>query len=419
MIKRLTPYFPIALSLITTGSILVLNIGSGVIAARVLGPEDRGLFAIILAWPMLFAGLSSFALTPTLASQLAKGGDPEVTRTNAMQFSCITSIIGVLALWLAVGVLVDIPANAVLPIIGYMFLLIPLNHISQMYVGILQGGGQHKYWNLVRITPHAVYMMACVPIWLLGLNSVHWFGASHLVSNFAVVAFALYLSRKPFAVVLTHLRTLKSMFFFGLRLHAVRSLSVLRVHSDRILLSVLVSAYDLGLFVVAFTFASIITAFSTTFADFLVPEVARYVKADRNVKASQGAYLVSLFGLGGVVLLCAGLGVLIFGHFLISFLFGVEYVAAYEVSVLLAIFAGVIGLTKMLEPIFISINRPALLSLSEFAYLIVFGLLLFAWNHDISLERFVVYQILGGGSMLAITAISLIWIGIGSRRKFR
>src|SRR6266851_4167131 len=70
-----------AVSLVASGLVQLLNVVSGIVIARSLGPAGRGELAAVLLWPALLASLSGLGTTDAITYLTARR--PERTRDVA------------------------------------------------------------------------------------------------------------------------------------------------------------------------------------------------------------------------------------------------------------------------------------------------------------------------------------------------
>src|SRR5688572_30445489 len=77
---------PVFLSFLTTGAIQALNVVSGVILARSLGPHDRGELAAVMLWPALLAAVGGLGLADGATFHTAKrnASPGEILGTSAV-----------------------------------------------------------------------------------------------------------------------------------------------------------------------------------------------------------------------------------------------------------------------------------------------------------------------------------------------
>ena len=91
-------------TLLTQVFVLILNVITGVLTARELGPEGRGLFAAIVFWPQLIATLSLSGMGNAVIISIRNypTEDRETISASlviALTQSLIGGLLGVLAVW--------------------------------------------------------------------------------------------------------------------------------------------------------------------------------------------------------------------------------------------------------------------------------------------------------------------------------
>jgi len=298
-----------AQSLLSTGVIQLANIASGVLLARILLPDGRGELAAAMLWPTLVASLGVLGIHEAVTYHASRG-----THANSVILCS-----GLVLAFVLSAVLMPLGAIAVeLALTGYRpevlavarlyLLFIPLNFVGLIAIALFQGALRFGEWNLLRTLVHVTYTVLIVLFHVVGWSSIEAFAAAYILANLvlAVTALAIAAShgwirpRRPVAA--------RNIIAFGSRVHASAIVQILGERLDQIVISVLLSAASLGLYVVAITVARLITVPAATFATLVFPKVAR---AGDSVEQARilGRYLRATLAttLAGivVVVLCA------------------------------------------------------------------------------------------------------------------
>lgn len=299
----------IVTSFAATALIQIANIGSGVLLARLLLPEGRGELAAIMLWPMLVAALGIFGIHEAVAYLTARRG----AATAAVLRAGVIVAFGLSAVFTVVGaVVVDrIFANDGVELRFAAFLLlaiIPLNTVGQVLVAVFQGRQIFAPWNLLRTMLHVLYL-ALIPLAaIIGFANVLGFAMAFLLSMVATIAVAAWLALRNgwFAKSADDepaIGTMREILRYGSRVHFGTAVAVIAERLDQMIISIALSAADLGLYVVALTLARLPLILAITLGTVAFPKVAaveheaRHAILGRYARATAGMVAASIIAL--------------------------------------------------------------------------------------------------------------------------
>lgn len=258
-----------------------IGLVTGILVARFLGPEGRGELAAVVVWVSMIAYLGNLGLPA--ASAYAAARDPGRVRTlmgngfiaMLVQWPLLVAA-GLLVLHLALGGHTDLVQQLA---VAYLCLYIPLNLLTLYANATQQGLGHYVGFNAVRL---------CVPVsYLVGLGMLVWLDrftvtgvlAANLFSNLATLLLALGLLL-PRARAATERRwfdlpALKRDLRYGLSAHIGMLQPFTGLQVDVLVLTLLLPAHDLGLYMAALAGAGLIRAQGVALGMVAMPEVAR------------------------------------------------------------------------------------------------------------------------------------------------
>lgn len=131
---------------------LAFGVATGILAARLLGPQARGELAEIQFWAGAIAGLGICSLPSALSYYIARGqGSVSMAGsalTSAVALSALSLIGGLVLVAFAVG-----PEQRNLQIL-YLLAFLPANFIALTLVAIDHGRQDFARYNLFRLLPH-------------------------------------------------------------------------------------------------------------------------------------------------------------------------------------------------------------------------------------------------------------------------
>lgn len=316
----------------TNALILVFGVGTGVLAARLLGPDDRGLFAAVMFWPALLAGIGFLSV-----------GESAVYRSNhtsieRRRFAATLLVVAVLLALSAMVVgsvllpsLLGAERAAALPLAtAYLLAFIPLNFIALALLSIDQADQRFSRYNAMRLIPSATYLTALLVLWMLGAVSVStalwasWLGTAVVAGVRLWLWRADLLARPAFGEAKA---LLKQAFGF----HATTLIVLLAGQVDRIIVMRNFSDSEIGHYVVALTVATAGLGFVTgSVPTVLLPHLAAERNRERAISALRdGLRRTVLF------LMVGSLSALLLIPYFLPLLFGIAFTPAVPIAAIL------------------------------------------------------------------------------------
>jgi O-antigen/teichoic acid export membrane protein len=345
-------------------SVLVLGVFSGVVSARLLGPEGRGELAAITFGPLVLVLLASLGLNQAIVFHVGK-------RRLAL------SEIGAAALLL--GLLQSLAVLA----LGWM--LIPLllrhysteaRHLSVLFVAyaplivfggcaasFLQGMLDLRAFNAVRLITPAVYAVGLTALLLRGRASLIEVLLLQILGAVITLIAAWILLSKRGRVRFLHLKwnrvACSGLLHFGWKSHLSSVTSYINQRSDQLLLSLFIGPRELGLYVVAVALASAAGFFPQAAGMVTIATGSNLSPAEaRQVIASSFRLTLAALalGCGSLMLLCP---------WLISLAYGASFRPAVTACRILLPGTVALGLNQVLYDGARALEQPALPSCAE------------------------------------------------------
>ncbi|MCB2153419.1 oligosaccharide flippase family protein [bacterium] len=308
-------------------SIQFATLLSGVLVARLLGPEGRGLYMTAILYPNIVAGLAAYGFVPMLAREAAKTNTREegrriIGRAVALAlFQAFIGIIGLAVIIYLVGLPPDDEARRLSFIYGAAW--IPCNLLGLYLVAIDQGQGAWGRHSFFRFITYPLYISLLLIFWLTGLFSlpvvlISLWSATVL----SVILRVIFIFREygfPKFDEFAYLGHLKSAFPYAGALYSTLVVTQL----DGFLATVLLGKAPLGLYAVALTVAQLLNPFSKAFGLVAFTDSA---KAELAGSDHQKHIFAARFRLILLGFLCMVIGMAFTMPFLIPLVYGKEFV---------------------------------------------------------------------------------------------
>jgi O-antigen/teichoic acid export membrane protein len=357
----------------TQALIVVMNVITGIITARLLGPEGRGVYVAITLWPALLAMLATAGLNSAVIFRMRKNP----ASADAVAGAAVLLALGWSALFIAGGA-------ALLPVFlrGYSAAVVLFAQICLAAVVVnatqivikqsFAGSGQYWYCNLTHLLPQLFHLLALVGIMLLSTVTAN--GAalalflSGAVAVIAVLPKFVRTLHPRFTAVRNEVRELRS---YSMRAAPSGLVAAFVMYSDRLVLIPLLSARELGFYAVAFSFSRVVQFVQPALQSILLSHMSGQAEADsRRVHDTACRFLIACLTIACVSLWLAG-------EWLLGFAYGAEFAAAIGIFRLLIIEASLSVLAQVSVQLYFSRDRPGTVSTIQSITLAVsLGLLL-------------------------------------------
>ncbi len=340
---------------LASGLIQVAGLVTGLVAARILGPEGRGALAGIVSVTMAIGAISGLSISEAVAYFTARAETVD-------ERSKILSTGLVCALVLSIGGIITASAVGLFAFKGdhhrpeaFLFLLnIPLLLATNCFVASAQSSGGARSWSVLRSTPQAVNAFLCiVAIAFYRHAGISYFLVSQIAGNVVLLVISIVMLRRR-GVVFTGWNRAQAgtLFGFGVRLHATSVGQNARDHLDRIVMAIFLPNVALGYYAATTALASSIAIIGVTIDIIAMPNLARASFEDRKIGA------MTLMKISALVIFCAGLFMSFASQFLIPVLFGKAFLPAMSLAPVLCAAYAMAALKSVVASVLKASNRP-------------------------------------------------------------
>ena len=274
-------------SFLTNASITGLTVLSGVMLARLLGPEGRGQLAAIQALPIIIAGIGQLGLNEAVI--FFGGKDRErVGRwaVSAAALICLTGIpIVAVSAALLPFVLNEYSPQVVLAAQIFLGLLF-VNVIDGIAITTARALHRISLWNTLRVFPRVLWVLMVAFFFFRGVASPERIAVSYLLG---------YLVLAPLMVVAVrrylrgHWRPIPSlwprMLKYGLPVAAGVAPRLLNDRVDQLIVATMLPPRELGLYAVAVSWAALGALPGMTMTPLMVGRSMLFVASSGGVRS--------------------------------------------------------------------------------------------------------------------------------------
>lgn len=345
-----------------------LGMATGVIAARLLGPEARGELAAIQMWGGVLQLFAALGLTDALVYFCAK--DPASSGGyfgSALVLALISSLAFVAAGLALMPALLSAQSMEVISAARWYLLLVPLGVLIGIPGTLLQGRGDFAAWNLLRFLMPALWLAILIVALSRGNSNPRSIALGYIAAVAATAPVAAYLvSRRVAAKLRFRPGTSRSLLAYGLPSMASSIPQVLASRLDQLLIAALLPTLTLGFYVVAVAWSGILGPFLTAFAAVIFPKIASEPGAERRADLLASGCRMTV----AIALTVTLLGMLCTPWVLPMF-FGASFRAAVPAAQLLLAAGGISGFNVVIQHGIRGLGKPGAVVWSEMGGLAV------------------------------------------------
>lgn len=372
------PLFSMVRSVGTQVFIVLMNLATGIITARLLGAEGRGVYVAITLWPPLLAMLATAGLSSAVVFRMRRNpGAPDAVAGAASLSAFFSSTVMIAAGAVAMPFFLSGYSPSVVLFAQLCLAAVLVNATQIVIKQAFAGTGQYWFCNLTHLLPQLYHLLALVALALMATLTARGAALALFISGAVAVLsvlprFVRTMRQCGFhgraAEVRAELREIRS---YSLRAAPAGWVSALILHSDRLVLIPLLTARELGVYAVAFSFSRVVQFVQPALQSIFLSHLAGQGEANSlRVHDTACRFLITSLSAGCVVLWMAG-------EWLLGFAYGAEFTVAVGIFRLLVIEASLGVLAQVTAQLYFARDRPGMVSAIQAGTLAIsLGLLL-------------------------------------------
>ena len=280
----------VARSILANGIILICGIATGVIAARLLGPENRGVLAVIVFWPQLIASLSTLSFNEAATFGIGRHPhDADRVAAGAVRMALLLAGPTVVLCWILIPLVMGDGRASWWPAARlYALMFVPANFLSLAFLAWDQGRLRFNAYNGLRIVAPAVYLAVVVLLGLAGRISVASVVAASLIAVYTLTFIQVGRAR-TLAKVPVQSGVLRDLARRGVSFHWAAGLMILSAQADRVVALRLFDDATVGYYVVALALSTLgLSAVTLAIHTVLLPTLSRAAPGAREALMARG-----------------------------------------------------------------------------------------------------------------------------------
>ena len=389
---------PVLSTVATNVAMAGLGVVTGVLAARLLGPEGRGQLGAIQLWPSALATFAMLGLSEALVYFSAKNPQEAGRYLGSAMFLALISTFPFMLIgyWLMPHVL-SAQSPQIISAARWYLWLIPVYALVGMPYHPLRNLKDMAWWNVLRTLPGLGWLGLLIWALLQARADPQYLASSHLVVlGFIFVPVLLVVARRVQGPYWPRRSDFAPMLRYGLPSATATLPQMLNLRLDQMLMAAFLPVQTLGLYVVAVAWSNAVHPILNAFGAVLFPRVASETDAQEQARVfSQGVRMSVLAAVAVAVPVLAAT------PWVLPFVFGEGFRPAIPAALVLIVAATISGLNQILQEGLRGLGHPKVVMWSEFAGLAVTALALWFLLQP--------FQILGAAiaSLLGYSTVTL------------
>jgi antigen flippase len=324
---------------------LALGMVSGIIAARLLGPEERGALAILTYYPSLIG--SFFVLGNHYSIKYMLSQEPEKESeisTVGFRLSLILGVIGAITFALCIPYTLKASERDLASAVVITCLMAPVMVINPCLYAIHQGKLRFGWVNLMLILSSGGYVILLIGLWMT--KTVSPLRIVVATSFLVTIIVFLNLRRVGFEKLNypVSFKNYRSCLNLGLKFFVPSVMATLFCAADRAILIRVTTLKEIGYYSVAFSLT-----FPLTLAVEVFSQVGFVEVSGTKDETTSSALILRRFHTAQAIVFVSALFVFAVVYPLIKFGFGTEFLPATAIALFMIPAMALRGLANMLD----------------------------------------------------------------------
>lgn len=337
--------------------VLFINVATGIITARLLGPDNKGVQAAIILWPGLLISLSMIGLPTALLYYIKKTNE----RTGAfltaalvlgVSASLITGAVGIffVPLWL------DNYSVQTVHIAQIYMLFVPIAVLNNIFTSVSQATGNFHIFNGLKLLQPSVSLTILLLLALTNTLTAGSAAFAFMCPSIPAFFWLWLFIRRLYRFSFSYFSEVCSkLLSYGVRSYSGDILAIASSQLDKIVVVSLLSPASMGLYTVAFSLAKMLVVFESAVGSVLLPRIIGQPVSEVRLLLGRAIRVSTLAtSIAAAILMSVG-------PFLINLFYGDAFEGAIIVFWILAIDSVIGGMATLLDQIFYALGKPEIM----------------------------------------------------------
>ncbi len=342
-----------------------------ILLARLLGPMDRGRYALLVLFPTVLFKLGSMGLEVANIYYTAnKMYSRKEIIGNSIVISIILSAILILLFWISTNFHIFREYlknnNITINMLWLAISLLPALMMNQFLIQVILGSGNIIAFNISQILQTIIHLVLIVIFLVLTKYSLAGSIYALIGSNiFSLVLIFLIIKRFEKIGFSLNINLLKKSILYGAKAYFGNIAQFLNYRLDMFIVAAFLNVKELGLYAVAVGIAEKLWLIPSSLSAILFPKVSSMEKKDATfvtVKSTKHTFYIVLI---------SGMILALVSKFMIQILYGSNYLKSVEPFIILLPGILLLSITKVLTSDLAGRGKPEFGAISSFVSLVI------------------------------------------------
>jgi O-antigen/teichoic acid export membrane protein len=338
---------------------LAMNLATGILSARILGPVGRAEQAAILVGVGIFPSILSFGLPIAIQFKMrTQPEDEESLISTATLLAIAFGVVCALAGYLILPRIITQYSSSIVQFAQLCMLAAPFTVLFNVFNGVLQARSRFAEANFSQYAPLLASLIVLSVLAIAHKLTPTTSAATYLITS-ALATLWLWAIVRPKLDIARSWRSTRSLLSFGLRSYITDILGTLQVQVDTILVINLLSPASMGLYTIALSTARLSDLFSSAIVTVLFPKATSLPRCEMLELTNRVGRLTF-----AVILISIILNIITMPVLLPAF-FGKAFSGAIPVAQVLALTFLLNGTGYVISQAFLAAGKPGVIAMIQ------------------------------------------------------
>ena len=382
---------------VATVLVLAVNVVTGIVSARVLGPQGRGELSALLLCPQFLSFLFVLGLPTSMIVRIkSRPNGASGLMGAALLLSTGMGMIAALGGAALIPVLLKQYDAHLIAVARGLLIFVVLGATSTVVLAALQLQNRFGAYNRLRFSQSVLTLLALVSLALL-----HSFTPVTGALAYVLPALPFFLGNLWWVIrefrprFSGWRRNSAELLSYGVRVHMMDVGNTLFTQLDKVILVAVLAPAMFGLYVVVFNLSRLVTTFANSATPVLLPRAAGK-SAPEVLALTSRAFTATT-----VLTVAAVLGFVLLGRVGLRLLYGEQFASGYSILVILCFEGALASSAAVLQQPYLVLNRPGTVASFHMASLTLAGVLVYLGASRFGAEG-------AAGGLLAATSLRFV-----------
>ncbi|GIO89214.1 lipopolysaccharide biosynthesis protein [Paenibacillus lactis] len=334
--------------------ILGLNVLTGIIIARFLGPEGRGEQAAMIMWPRFLAYSLTLGIPAALVYYMKKKNEDQGSLyVTALYMSVLLGFVAMAVGAVIIPVWMKGYSGEVVDFAVWALIMSPVAMIGTINTAALQSRGEYGLYNFMRYIPVLGTLILLCALVATGHVTPFLTSVAYLFPAIPIAVWTTFKLVSRYRLKQKNkAKSGKKLLGYGIRSYGTDVAGTFSGYIDQILVVGLLSPSSLGLYVVSLNLAKMLNTIQGSITSVLFPK-ASGLQQDEALRLTFKVTRIS-----SVITFMVGAAVFVIAPYLLILLYGPSFAEAVSVFRILIFQTAITSISWILAQGFMSIGKP-------------------------------------------------------------